>query len=126
VRLTLAELPIPCEVVAREFQRLAEMCLHGAIDGEADHVVEQVVTDGADNVRRPHHVPLGAGLLAICVERILLWVVEIGLERYPGVCLERRVRGRADVEAILLGTSLKEEALWLEAGVLETLCEVDD
>ena len=125
-RLTLAVLSVPSQVVAGEGQRLAEVGLHGAVDGEAYHMVKQVITNGPYDVRRPDDVPLGAGLLAVRVEGVFLRVVEIALERDARVGLERWVRSRADVEAVLLGPRLQQEALGREAGVLEALCEVDD
>jgi hypothetical protein len=102
------------------------MGLYGAVDGKANHVVQKIVTDSTDDVRRSDYIPLSTSLLAVRVECVLLRVVEVGFECYSRIGLERWVRSRANVEAILLGTSLQEEALRLEASILETLCEVDD
>lgn len=68
---------------------------------------------------------MGADLLAVGGESVFLRVVEVVLQGDPWVALERRVRGGPDVEAVVLGSGLKEEALGFELGVLETLGEVD-
>ena len=50
------------------------MCLHSRINREANHVVEQIVSDGSDDVRRSDDVPLSADFFAVCEQGILLTV----------------------------------------------------
>ena len=102
------------------------MSLHCAIDGKSHHVIEQIIPDGADNVRWPDHIPLRPRFLAVCGERILLWVVEIVLQRHARIGLERRVGSWAYMETIVLGSGLQKEALRLEARFLQAVGEVDD
>lgn len=48
------------------------MSAHGGIDCKAEHVVELVVANGADDVGRADDVPARAGLFAVGEETVFL------------------------------------------------------
>lgn len=78
-RRALAVFPVPRDVVPWERDRLLQVRLHRAIHGQADHVVEQVVADGADDVRWTNHVPLRAVSATVLEQKVFLRVVEVVL-----------------------------------------------
>lgn len=53
-RGALTILPVPCNVVVGDGQRLLDVGLHCGVDCDADHMAEQIVADCADDVGRAH------------------------------------------------------------------------
>lgn len=123
---TLAILAVPGQIVARKGEWLLQMSLHSPIHGKANHMVQQVVSDGAYDIRWTYNVPLGTDLLAICCQAIFLWVVEVVLQLHTLVSLEARICGRTDVKAVMLRACLQQEALRSQSSIFETLHEVHD
>lgn len=96
------------------------MCAYRSIHGEPEHIVQQVVPDRADDIRRAHNIPSSSSLLAVCEELVLLprlrsarslraldsytRIVEVVLQRDPRVRFEGRRGNRPDVEAVMLRT----------------------
>lgn len=77
-RTGLAELLIPRQVITRELEGLLQMRAHRGVHGEAEHVVQLVVTHGADNVGGTDNVPPGAAFFAVGEEFVFLsgvWLV---------------------------------------------------
>lgn len=120
----MAVLPVPSSVVAREREWLFQVGLDRGVDRDTDHMIEQVVTDSSNDVRRTNNLPLSPRLAAIGRENIFLGIIEVALRGDSGVGLKGWAGGWSYVESILLCSSLQEEPLWGKFGSLECPDEV--
>lgn len=122
----LVLLAVPRTVITRERDRLPQAALDGGINAKADKMVQRAVAHGADDVRRAYHVPGDVDGLAVGCEGVFLLVVEVAVDMDAGIRLEGRDGRGAEVEGVVLGARLQEEALGVQVGGLESCDEVGE
>lgn len=81
--------------------------------------------DCSINYRRASYVPLYTFLQTPFGQSILLVVVEVILDGRTRVCLEGRRENWTQMNAVVLAPSLEEESLWLHAGYIKAVEEID-
>lgn len=122
----LVLLAIPRTVIARERNGPSQATLDSGIDAKPDEMVQRAVAHGTDDVRRTDDVPGDVDGLAVGCEGVFLLVVEVAVDVHARVRLEGRDGRGAEVECVVFGARLEEEALGIQAGGLEGCDEVGE
>ena len=89
-------------------------------------MVQEVVSDSADDVRGTDNIPLGARFLAVRRKEVFLRIVEVILQSHPRIGLKGGAGGWTDVESIVFGAGLEQEPFWREVGQPKSPNEVLD
>jgi hypothetical protein len=106
--------------VAGEGERGVAVGADGGVDGEGVEGVHGGVVDGADDPRRADDIPGCTGVgLAVVEQKVFLGVVEVGFEGDAGIGFEEGGAGAAEVDAVVLGAGLEEDAGRGEGGERE-------
>ena len=100
------------------------MCLDSPKDTQRIHHVHGGFFHGTEHERRHNYIPARASFFTIPEERILLGVVEVGLQQDARITLPLGCHRGTKMDAIVFGSSLQHDSLGRDSCKLNGIQEV--